>query len=256
MLKSTIRRLTRSPLFDLDRYSIEDFDMFLDPDYRHHHSILSGHESGMRTYVREEINHDSLVFDIGANIGFYSLLAASAGATVVACEPEPYAYRTLAANIGINGLPITARQTAVYDSPGEMELYRSHGENQAIHSLAENSKFLKGESVTVPVVTLAALINEFGPPDLVKIDVEGAEQKIIEGLSACDARPDLLLEVHTQHAGQYLDRLHEHGGSESDLFGHLSDTGYEVCGVDEISGEKVPIDLAASSIPKVWHASA
>jgi FkbM family methyltransferase len=128
--------------------------------------------------------------DIGANVGAYSLfVAAQAGqgdvagpaARILAIEPQPDVFARLVANIGFNGFgSIMAVDCAVADKPGELTLFidpLNKGES-SVRLLRTSA----ATSVKVPARTLVALLSDQGYThvDALKIDVEGAEDVIIE----------------------------------------------------------------------------
>jgi FkbM family methyltransferase len=122
--------------------------------------------------------------DIGANVGVYSLfVAARAGpkARILAVEPQPQVFVKLAYNIAQNPFgTIKAVACAVADKAGELTLFldpRNEGESSV--------RTLRGspaQSVKVPAVALADLLTAegFAHVDGMKIDVEGAEDLILE----------------------------------------------------------------------------
>ncbi|SIQ79365.1 MULTISPECIES: FkbM family methyltransferase [unclassified Bosea (in: a-proteobacteria)] len=122
--------------------------------------------------------------DIGANIGAYSLfVAAHAGrsARILAVEPQPDVFARLAFNIAQNPFgTVKAVACALADKPGELTLFidpANRGES-SVRILNSSA----GRSVQVPATTLLALVEGEGYEriDAVKLDVEGAEDLILE----------------------------------------------------------------------------
>jgi FkbM family methyltransferase len=122
--------------------------------------------------------------DIGANIGAYSLfVAAHAGpsARVLAVEPQPEIFARLAYNIAQNPFgTVKAVACALADKPGELTLFldpANKGES-SVRILRSST----GSTVKVPATTLLALVESEGYQhlDAVKLDVEGAEDLILE----------------------------------------------------------------------------
>lgn len=151
--------------------------------------------------VQRVLDPGEVFWDIGANIGYFTLLAASVlGNTgqVVAFEPGSAAYRCLQENIALNPYRhITSLQLAVTDQAGEAVLYQA-GE------LADGGASLYGSGSepvqeTVKAITLDDLGREMAlrPPDFLKIDVEGAELSVLRGAAGliAAARPLILLEM-------------------------------------------------------------
>jgi FkbM family methyltransferase len=144
--------------------------------------------------------------DVGANWGYFSLLAAglveSAG-RVIALEPNPRMFARLETNITRNGMTnVVLRQLAASDRVGTMTLaeYDEEGENFGISRLVEVSHPTR-DFFQVESCPLDALLDSIGIAcvDLVKIDVEGAEDLALAGMKTGLERHRyrrLLLELH------------------------------------------------------------
>lgn len=153
---------------------------------------------GERELVREYIDHLEAglrVWDVGANIGVYSLFAARAGARVHAFEPDPAFLERLRRNVYLNGQqePIQVHETALNDSAGEVTLYTDGvaGNSPALSADADGAR----DEVTVTQQRGDTL--DLPAPDLVKIDVEGAEAGVLRGMTdVLDRIGTVLVEVH------------------------------------------------------------
>ncbi len=130
------------------------------------------------------------VLDVGANTGFYSLLAVATRSDVhaMAIEPFPPVAALLVSNIAANqvGRRIEVREVALSDSVGEAELFipdPSHGLIESSASLNSSFKEAPSGSVRVRVDTLDRLAAEhqFSHPTVIKIDVESLEHAVIRG---------------------------------------------------------------------------
>jgi FkbM family methyltransferase len=146
-------------------------------------------DAGERWLIQQHIERSAapyIFLDVGANVGGYALFVAAqakAGAMIFAVEPQPEIFERLIENIRQNpGSSIKAVACAIADRDGEATLFvdsRNRGET--------GLKFVRpdGQSdgiVTVPAKTLTAFIEEERLPrvDALKIDVEGAEDIILE----------------------------------------------------------------------------
>lgn len=136
------------------------------------------------------------VFDVGANIGYYTLLAARAvgpSGRVYAFEPEPHNFELLTRNIAENGFtnvwPVNA---AVSNKAGAVRLHLDDA-NFGAHSFEAGSvPTPSGRSVEVETVRLDDFVEQarsFEAGILVKIDVQGAEALVVEGGSRLLALP-------------------------------------------------------------------
>ncbi len=145
-------------------------------------------------------------WDVGSNIGLYSLIvAASDPATVrtVSFEPEPRCAARIDENRSLNGLKnMTIRQLALSSSKGSMRLAVNEEWGAGNHSLvSQNLGGQEAPSVEVAVETGDVMVAERGeaPPTIVKIDVEGAEIEVIRGMAAVLSLPvcrAVMCEVH------------------------------------------------------------
>lgn len=122
--------------------------------------------------------------DVGANIGAYSLfVAAHAGqnARILAIEPQPDVFERLTYNIRQNPFgTVKAVACAVADKPGELTMFLD-GKNRGESSVKVMAQSQDG-TIRVPATTLLALMRQegFERIDAIKLDVEGAEDIILE----------------------------------------------------------------------------
>ncbi len=137
------------------------------------------------------------VVEVGAHHGAYAViigkLLRQQGGKVIAIEPHPASYSTLARNVYMNDLGnvVTCVQVAVSDRSGTMSI-TDHGGQSRLVSEA-------GGGVPVMVKTLAQIIEELrlDTVDLLLIDVEGAELPVLEGFPWGDLPlPKIFCELH------------------------------------------------------------
>ncbi len=83
-------------------------------------NVRSGYEPETSNFIRNFLKPGMTFVDIGANKGVYTVLAARAGARVVAYEPDPYAFKITKRNIALNGVKdnVEIKNVAVSDRPG------------------------------------------------------------------------------------------------------------------------------------------
>ena len=126
-------------------------------------------------------------FDIGANIGAYTLYAAKArSVTVVAFEPNPFSYRVLAHNLQRNGVAarVTPLCLAANVKTAVTPLFLAGTEAGSVgHTIAAEGRADKGFETQTLAFRLDDLIGIAGVPhpNHVKIDVDGIELPILEG---------------------------------------------------------------------------
>jgi FkbM family methyltransferase len=137
-----------------------------------------------RALLKARLRPGCVFLDIGANIGAYALfVAAFAGpqARIVAVEPQPDVFDRLTFNIAQNAFhSVKAVACAVADKAGELTLFvdpRNRGES-SLKIVGTN----ESAQIKVPAVTLMDLVRSEGLTriDAIKLDVEGAEDLILE----------------------------------------------------------------------------
>lgn len=148
-----------------------------------------GHyEPGLSRFLRQNLRPGSRALDIGANIGCHTLImAAAAGADgqIHAFEPHPEAADRLEANLALNRIRnCRLRREAVGDRPGKALLHAPAGpQSPGVSSLYRANIAGEAREIPVPVTTLDAFAEESGLSslDLIKIDTEGNELRVIRG---------------------------------------------------------------------------
>ena len=151
------------------------------------------------------IGPDDVVIDIGANIGWYSILLdkiAPIGADIYAFEPDPLNFELLGDNLHINDArKVHPFRLAVAEEEGVMKLYRYDANNLGRHSLLE---LQTGSAVDVQTTTLDRFWVEQGlgdrTPRFIKIDIEGYELHALRGARAVLERcPTVLCEFSPEY---------------------------------------------------------
>lgn len=127
--------------------------------------------------------------DVGAHAGYFSILAAREGATVYSFEASRETYSRLVDNLNENGCEaVIHRQIAVSSGSGPALLY--HKPDSGANSIVNPG----GDSECVTTAQLDDLVP--GYPDIVKIDVEGAERMVLEGMPRILNSPKQLLVIY------------------------------------------------------------
>jgi FkbM family methyltransferase len=143
-------------------------------------------EPGLTAWATNRLGPGDTVIDVGANIGYFSLLSSIAvGPTgrVVAIEASPRIFRLLTANIQLNRLSnVRCVNVAASDKKGTVELFRGSTANCGETTTRPDLGFeLEG---TVGAVPLSEILTaeECAAVRLVKVDVEGAEHSVVAGM--------------------------------------------------------------------------
>jgi FkbM family methyltransferase len=165
-------------------------------------------EPEVQQALAELVKPGQTVYDVGANIGFFTMLCSrlvGPQGKVYAFEPIPQNLVTLRHNIALNGLTnVVVVDKALSASTGTAEMFVSpwsafHSLNVEGASKQENHGAEAGE-IVVETVTLDEFVEREGapPPDLIKIDVEGAELIVVQGMRETlrSKQPLLLCELH------------------------------------------------------------
>ena len=189
--------------------------------------------------LRRSLKPGARFLDVGANLGYFSVLAAawvgSAG-RVYAFEPEPDNFALLAANLALNGYEgrVQACRAALSDHNGRAHLLL-HPDNLGDHRLSAEAC---ASSVEVDLVKGATwFAGREQRLDVVKIDVQGAEHAVVCGLLPLLAAsgPTLRLLVELTPAS-----LRSAGASGADLIGTLATLELPFYIVDHIEQRLAP----------------
>ena len=185
-----------------------------------------------RRFFQAQVGPGMVVFDVGANVGFYTLLLAGRAGPegrVHAFEPDPLSFEILKSRAaGRSNIEIN--QTAVGDHAGTITLYtnRSNRADNRVHpSLGSET----AEAVEVPLTTLDAYCAARGIEriDAVKMDIQGAEVSALAGFRKTLARLKprwMLIEFSPEH-------LRGAGSSPEAFWAILAELGYEPWGFEE-----------------------
>ncbi|MCC7409197.1 MAG: FkbM family methyltransferase [Phycisphaeraceae bacterium] len=174
--------------------------------------------------IAASLRPGDVMVDVGANAGFFSLLAArcvGGKGRVHAFEPSPTTRQWLGQNIAINRAAnvIIPHAQALSDKAGTLELHQGPVDHSGVTSLRP----IQGASAVhqVPVARLDDLLAPSRPVRLIKIDVEGAELLALRGMTRTLTahHPDLIIEVTDEF-------LRFMGGSAVELREMLAGMGY------------------------------
>jgi FkbM family methyltransferase len=141
--------------------------------YWYHRGIYEPHLS---EYIFRHLRPGDVFWDIGAHAGYHTLVAALAvgsSGRVVAVEPDPDHCAILREQMALNGVrQCDIVEAAVSDHEGILTLMRQDADSRtnALSDLTQT-----GEPIQVRGITLDALAEQYPAPNLVKIDIEGAE---------------------------------------------------------------------------------
>ena len=200
------------------------------------HGVWEPFESRL---VARLLKPGDVFLDLGANIGYYTLLAARAcgpGGAVFAFEPEPGNFRLLLRNLELNGIRnVTAVNAAADAATGRTALFLSE-DNQGDH------RIYAGDGRSAPVEVPAVALDDWFAGrdtriDLVKMDTQGSEARIIDGMAG-------LIESNRDRIRMIVEfwpfGLAGAGDSARGLVERLRRFGLAVQKIDETHSEPVP----------------
>jgi FkbM family methyltransferase len=181
------------------------------------------------------LNRGGTFVDVGANIGYFSLLASKiVGSTgsVIAVEATPSTAERLRFNMELNKLGnVTIHDCAVAREEGTVRINARNDENSGMNSLRASPT---GKGWDVPCRRLDDLLAG-KRIDLIKMDIEGAELLALQGMPriiASPEAPDLILEI----CPPYLSAL---GSDHREIFRLLKEAGYSARRVGERKLEEI-----------------
>ena len=192
---------------------------------------------------------DPCLYDIGANIGYYSILAAKKGANVIAFEPVKSTYVVLKNNVKLNKLKnIKINRLAISDKTGfeKINLYTSSGNNSLANRNIPKDHELK--HIGVEIVKLDTLdnivYNNKLKPTLIKIDVEGFEKAVLMGgkNTLLNHHPVVIIETS-------VNTSNDAGYSVDEIVQILKDYGYISFGLSNIACELNPQQIVGNKLP-------
>lgn len=179
--------------------------------------LLGSHETEVQQVLRSVLRPGMVYYDVGANVGFFAVIAArlvGPSGRVFCFEPLPANARQIEYNAKLNGFSSIVARSEALGGSNRSETFSLSAEPTwgALATVGKAPDKASGE-MQVTVRTLDSLCGADGLPypDLMKIDVEGAEEEMLMGaqetLSA--SRPLLVIELHGTNAGvtAVLDRL-------------------------------------------------
>jgi FkbM family methyltransferase len=165
--------------------------------------------------------------DVGANVGYYSLLASKlvgAHGAVVAIEASPSIFSQLQTNLELNQVSnVRSVNAAASDHEGEAKIFKGHQHNIGLTTVLSDTA-LEFEC-KVPAAPLAKILqpNEIERARIIKIDVEGAEASVVSGMRSIvmSGRNDLEIIVEVNPAA-----LARQGITPESLLKPFLDIGY------------------------------
>lgn len=202
--------------------------------WRRNHRYVNGYWIGqyelpLQQALVGELKKGNTFFDVGANAGFFTLVAAKAVGSqgrCVAFDPSPVNHENIQEQLRLNCLRYCeAVMEAVADRDGR-EQFSFGAPGSPTGKLGQGGT--REQTIDVVVTTIDRAVERFGVPNVIKMDIEGAEVKALEGAK------DTLL----RHRPTWIIELH---GSEcaTGVYSILSQAGYVFL---DLNGSNIPAD--------------
>lgn len=160
------------------------------------------HEPGLTRLLSRDLLSSKVFADVGAFIGFFTILAGRSmpSGSVFSFEMDAGNFERLHTNVELNGLSnVEAHRVALSDRHGKSPYIKGRDRFGASARLGRSRRrFWNSWLNRVPTTTLDRFFAGRTPPDLVKIDVQGAELAVLRGMQGLlsDAGPVVYVEVH------------------------------------------------------------
>lgn len=201
-------------------YSIANGYYFKASSYSDFNFMGGRHESFQDKYMDETLQDGSIFIDVGAHLGRFTLLGArlvGEKGLVVALEPDYHVFQRLLENLELNNLQNVIALPIAASNRNFLARFRL-STTSGWSSLTNMHKETVLAEVSIPAFTLDTLVESLRLErvDIVKIDVEGAEDEVLEGaVKLLDTfKPALLIEVHAEDPWAKCKRILENNGYE------------------------------------------
>ena len=199
-----------------------------------------------RTYVKPGMT----VVDIGANIGYYTLLAAKGVGTegrIYAFEPERASHELLKKNMCANECTnVSLFTTAISDKESEAILHISKA-NKGNHSIINlpnrSQEFTTSANITTNTLDNICLSEKITNIDLIKIDVEGAEGLVLAGMQKTLALPKITLFLEF-----FPENLRQAGNDPAQILAMLTSHGFVISNMNSQKRILEPVNNHAAFI--------
>ena len=186
------------------------------PDYRsiYHHGLIDGRELPVENFLVQFLKEGDVCIDVGANVGFYTLLTSALvgeSGRIYAFEPTPRTFHILTSN-SIQKKNVVRINAALMESGGERNLVDYGAEKSGLNTILPTSPSdgMRANMLSVTATTLDSYcISHNVSPTFIKIDTEGAEELVLKGgqKTLATHHPALIIEVQRESPHGVLSRL-------------------------------------------------
>lgn len=156
--------------------------------------LYSNYEPHFTKFLEKELSETDIFYDIGANVGYYSLLVSKICDKVISFEPLPNNLFYIKQHLKLNNIQnVTLIEAAVLDVKGFSNF--SIGLRPSTSHITQSSNAIKVKTVKIDELVKEEII---APPTIMKIDIEGSEFLALKGASDTikKYKPKIFLEIH------------------------------------------------------------
>ncbi|MBK8027260.1 MAG: FkbM family methyltransferase [Chloroflexi bacterium] len=136
------------------------------------------YEPQLTNYIQKHLPPGGVFWDIGAHAGYHAICAARVvgeQGRVIAVEADPDIAAIMREQIALNALQnVTVLPQAVADKVGTITFMRSGLDSRTSSIAGLGGERGQGTAIDVPTITLDVLLEQYPPPDMLKMDIEGA----------------------------------------------------------------------------------
>jgi FkbM family methyltransferase len=178
-------------------------------------------DASLLQLARDQVLQESVVWDVGANVGVFTFAAAgiACAGQVIAIEADPWLGALLRRTLALpeyGSRRVAVLSAALSDKNGVSEFViaqRGRASNYLVKAGGWTQTGGIRERLHVATLTIDTLLDQFPPPTFVKIDVEGAEVMVLRGASKLlrDVKPTLYVEVGGENSDSVTQLLHSFG---------------------------------------------
>lgn len=151
-------------------------------------------------YLKENLSPSDICVDVGANIGYLTIIMAQKASLVIAFEPDPQLREIMRRNLKANNINnVIVRHEAVSDIDGRARFFLNR---EPLYSGLIGHTGVR-DIIEVDTITLDSILHEPQAPTFVKIDVEGAEAQVLRGMKnlLLNSNLRLIVEIEPERRG-------------------------------------------------------
>jgi FkbM family methyltransferase len=240
------RRFHRGLTIIINTLDHFEFKIVIGDSVDTHLFVYGEFEPAISAIIRERASHSHSFIDIGCNIGYYSCLFGKycpQNSTILAMDANPEMVQRCQENIVLNRLNAKVLSLGVADKPGKLR-FNLDRRRPSKASFGKSEKSGNMTAMEVDVAPLSDIMHQekMSRVDLIKIDIEGFEPALFNGLRAEDAVQIGCLVFEYEH-----DHMKRCGFEPDEIWIHSYWDAFDLFGLIDTSAK--PIQITRNSIP-------